>query len=350
MNRPRVLATLTTSAVLAAALLVGTGAASGNSSNWGSNGSATCSAVETPAETMLGPLNAANGQFCTQAVSGWIGISFDGTSYYMQSCSAAGSSWSLDGQSLVQNGPWWYAPVPSWWGRTGNNIGWQGSSNGFTAEAYGNEAGTDQPGYWAQGQGAPSYGQSGAGVTFWGNGSNLNGSSWQMAVGCLNNVGAQCWVQDFPPDCGGVPPNNLASVTSLFTESERRPGTIGVSPPERRAATAASARPTRPAESRNLRSFSRDKSRALVVSNLNPSVGRARTAVLTCPTGYVRTGRVNHEYVMWTPGGRAPRWRDHSRVITSKSRIGASAARVTVSLTRAVHPTQVQVQLSCVRA
>jgi hypothetical protein len=336
-------------AVVAMSLLVGAGIASGNSSNWGSNGSATCSAVEAPAQSALGSTNSANGQFCTQAVSGWVGIGFDGTSYYMQSCSAAGSSWSLDGQSLAADGPWWYAPVPSWFGRTGNNIGWQGSSNGFSAEMYGNEAGSDQAGTWAPGQESPTYGQSGAGVTFWGNGTNFDGSSWQMAVGCLNNVGAQCWQNDFPPDCGGIPSNNLAAVTSLFSESERRTSAAGTSPRDLRIAHARVRRAMRPAESRNIRNFSRDRSRALVVSNLNPSVGHARTASLTCPAGYTRTGQVNHEYVMWTPSGKAPAWRDHSRVVTRAARIGTRGARVTVSLMKAVHPTQVQVQLSCVR-
>ena len=171
MTRIRNRVALATVLLAVGVLTVGASSASANSSNWGDNGSGTCSTVNSD----LGQSGAELGTYCMQSVTGWISINGGASQQQAVSCanndSSSGLSYSTDGQAYANDGPWYetYSDVVGW--QTGD-----GGDAGLSDEAYfgGHQTGSNTTG---------TYGYSGAGVTNWGG----NGG-WQAAIACVNSA------------------------------------------------------------------------------------------------------------------------------------------------------------------
>jgi len=271
-----------------AALAVGASNASANSSNWGDNGSGTCSTVNSD----LGQSGAELGTYCMQSVTGWITINGGATQQQAISCanndSSSGLSYSTDGQAYANDGPWYEA--------YGNVVGWQTDGDAdFSPESY---SGATQTGSNATG----TYGYGGAGVTNWGG----NGG-WQAAIACVNSAS------------GGYP----------YKLSVR----------------AASTAPVR-VRDRTIDSVDKKKGRAFLAREYALKKNVTRTDTRTCPAGLVRRGNLAYT-VQEFPANNKFSWKNRSLVDVKLTTRGKNAGSVTMTLTRAKNPTVVQFQLRC---
>ena len=303
------------------ALAIGASSASANSQQWGDNGSTTC----TYAEGMWYPGTQANaelGTYCMQSVTGWIQINGLTTQNQQISCanndSSSGLSYSLDGQSYVDAGPW-YALAYSGSGDPDaggpyNNIGWQTGNGGnasLTGEAW---SGGVTTGSTATG----TYGAGGASVTNW-----SDDGYWQTAIACVNAAGAT--------QSGQSPYERTA-------HSMERPST--------HVANASAPR----ARDRKIDIVETATGKASLAREYALKKNVTRTDTRTCPAGMVRKGKLAYTVQEFPANRKSPKWKDRSLVNVTMTPKGKNAGRVEMTLTRAKNPTVVQFQMRCVKA
>ena len=302
------------------ALAMGATSASANSQQWGDNGSATCAYAEAywnPSKESA-PL----GMYCMQSVTGWIQISGLTSQQQQISCSnndsSSGLSYSLDGQSYTNAGPW-YALAYSGSGDPDaggpyNNIGWQ-TGNGGNASLSG-EAWTGGISTGSTATGA--YGAGGAGVTNW-----SEGGYWQTAIACVNAAGA------------------TASGQSPFERIARSL--------ERSSTQVAHASAPR-ARDRKIDIVETAKGRASLAREYALKKNVTRTDTRTCPAGMVRKGKLAYTVQEFPANRKAPKWKNRSLVDVQMTPKGTNAGMVSMTLTRATNPTVVQFQMRCAKA
>ena len=241
-----------------------------------------------------------------QSVTGWISINGGASQQQAVSCanndSAAGLAYSVDGQSYVDNGPWYtLASV------TSAQEGCPQGATDYEAVAWqtgdGGDADLSSEGYnYVETIGSNPdavYGSGGAGVTNWGG----NGG-WQAAVGCLNALPKR----------------------SFFYR-----GTKGSAPRAR---------------DRTIDSVDKKKGRAFLAREYALKKNVTRTDTRTCPAGLVRRGNLAYT-VQEFPANNKFSWKNRSLVDVKMTTKGKNAGSVTMTLTRAKNPTVVQFQLRC---
>ena len=293
MTRIRNRAALAAVLLAVAALAVGASSASANSSNWGDNGSGTCNEMQSswvPSQS-----GAELGTNCMQSVTGWIQINGDATQDQAISCSnndsSSGLSYSTDGQSYVNDGPWYATGT---YGAALNFVGWQ------TGTVDGKDGASLDGGLWAggltDGSNSPaSYGSGGATVTNFG-----TDGGWQAAIACLNGAGQ-----------------------SAASRSDR----------ER-------------VRDRTIDSVNKAKGKAFLAREYAVKKNVTRTDTRSCPAGMVRKGKLSYT-VQEFPANNKFSWKNRSLVDVKMTTKGKNAGSVTMTLTRAKNPTVVQFQLRC---
>jgi hypothetical protein len=296
MTRIRNRAALIALPLTLGALAVGASSASANSSNWGDNGSGTCSSVDSE----LGYSGAELGVYCMQSVTGWISINGGASQQQAISCAnnapggSPGLSYSTDGQAYANDGPWYEAPGSS--GAVSLAVGWQTDG----------DADLDSEVYWGEivvGSNATgTYGYGGAGVTNWG-----GSGGWQAAIACVNS----------------------ASGYTASTASGR----------------AASAAPVR-VRDKTIDSVDKKKGRAFLAREYALKKNVTRTDTRTCPAGLVRRGNLAYT-VQEFPADNKFSWKNRSLVDVKMTNKGKNAGSVKMTLKRAKNPTVVQFQLRC---
>jgi hypothetical protein len=281
-----------------AALAVGAGSASANSSQWGDNGSGACNAWQSGQDPSLAGTEL--GTHCMQSVTGWISINGGASQQQAISCanndSASGLAYSVDGQSYVDAGPWYELAD---WDENSAPIAWQ-TGNGGDADL------SSESWFGSVTQGSNSsavYGSGGAGVTNWGG----NGG-WQAAIACTNGVDGKRLFQG------------------------------------RAWATAASGR----VRDRTIDSVNRAKGKAFLAREYVVKKNVTRTDTRTCPAGMVRKGKLSYT-VQEFPANNKFSWKNRSLVDVKLTAKGKNAGSVKITLTRAKNPTVVQFQLRCVK-
>ena len=313
-----------TSAALAAiplalgALAIGAGSASANSSYWGDNGSDTC----TYAQSRWG-LSGELGTYCMQSVTGWIQINGGASQNQAISCAnnapggSPGLSWSLDGQSYNNAGPW-----PAL-GIDGTNplsftyatfVGWQTGDGGDASLSAETWYGGVTPGNASTG----SYGSAGASVSNFGGGGN-----WQAAIACVNAAGASA---------SGNGSNERTS------RSSERPST-----------QVANAAPVR-IRDKTIDTVDVKNGKAFRAREYALKKNVTRTDTRICPAGMVRKGKLAYTIQEFPANGKSPRWKDRALVDVQMTPKGRNAGVVSMTLTRAKNPTVVQFQMRCGKA
>ena len=327
MTKIRTRAALAAIPLAVGALAIGAGSASANSSNWGDNGSGTCSTVQsswTPSQA-----GAELGIYCMQSVTGWISIGGGASQQQAISCSnnapggSPGLSWSLDGQAYVNDGPW-YALTNGYGVNLGsdgtngnNNVGWQTGDGGdadLTMEEY---FYTTQNGSNSTG----TYGSGGAGVTnFGGNG------NWQAAIACFN--------------AAGVTASGQSSNERTAQSMER------IAFPSTQAEDAAPVR----IRDKKIDSVDKKSGKAFLAREYALKKNVTRTDTRTCPAGMVRKGKLAYTVQEFPANHKAPKWKDRSLVNVTMTPKGKNGGMVSMTLTRAKNPTVVQFQMRCAKA
>ena len=287
-----------------AALAVGASSASANSYNWGDNGAGACNWWQGYQQPSLAGTEI--GTYCMQSVTGWIQINEAASQQQAVSCanndSASGLAYSVDGQSYVDNGPWYVLASV-----TSAEEGYPQGATDYEAVAWqtgdGGDADlTSNSFYGSQTNGSNPdavYGAGGAGVTNWGG----NGG-WQAAVACIN----------------------AAPRKSFFHR-----GTQGSAPRAR---------------DRTIDSVNRSKGRAFLAREYAVKKNVTRTDTRTCPAGMVRKGKLSYT-VQEFPANNKFSWKNRSLVDVKLTTKGKNAGSVTMTLKRAKNPTVVQFQLRC---
>lgn len=314
-------------------LAVGVGSANQpQSSNWGDNGSETCTLAEGSWSPSQG--SAQLGTYCMMAVTGWIQIYPQQTQVQAISCASnapgasPGLSWSVYNNTIDDtqaNGMPWYqlanGPVKASPGSpadtTANVTGWQTATKPALATLpYPNPI---TFGSVATG----TYGSGGIKVQ----NPYMSGGpvAWQGAIACVNSAGA--------------------ALQGAY-QSER--------PPRAAAAPRGERQVTLPLRAPRIAD--------LVIDAVDSSRGRAflakqyalrknvtRTATRTCPAGMVRTGRLAYTVQQFPADRRAPKPKDFSVVDVQLAPKGRNAGVVSMTLTKAKNPTVVQFQMHCAR-
>ncbi|MBU6337579.1 MAG: hypothetical protein KGR19_07140 [Acidobacteria bacterium] len=300
-----------------AALAIGAGSASANSSYWGDNGSDTCTYAES-----FWKVSGELGTYCMQSVTGWISIGGGATQNQAISCSnnapggSPGLSWSLDGQSYDNAGPW---PAV---GIIGTNpltfgpatvAGWQTGDGGdasLSAETWYGGVNIGNPA-------TDSYGSAGASVTNFGGGGN-----WQAALACVNTAGAS------------------ADDENAYTSQSRRTE-LGTRPMAQLAGSTVRIR------DKKIDAIDRVRGRAFLAREYALNKNVTRTDTRTCPAGMVRRGSLAYTVQEFPADHKAPKWKDRSLVRVKLTNRGKNAGSVKMTLTRAKNPTVVQFQMRC---
>jgi len=293
MTRIRNRAVLFAVVLAVAALAVGAGSASANSSNWGDNGSATCNLIESdwsPSQS-----GAELGTYCMESVTGWISIGMDASQNQAVSCSnndsASGLAYSVDGQAYDNAGPWYAVGGPN--GGGDQSVGWQSGDGG---DAFLNAD------HWYGGitvgsNSSAQYGSGGASV------SNTGGNGgWQAAIACVNGAGA--------------------------------------------SAMSKAARVRARVRDRTIDSVDKAKGKAFLAREYAVKKNVTRTDTRTCPAGMVRKGKLSYT-VQEFPANNKFSWKNRSLVDVKMTAKGKNAGSVTMTLKRAKNPTVVQFQLRC---
>ena len=311
MTRIRNRAALTAIPLAVAAIMVGAGSASANSSQWGDNGSGTCNAYQS----LLNPSQAGTelGTYCMQSVTGWISIAGGASQQQAISCSnnapggSPGLSWSLDGQPYVDNAQWYQVALRN----TSTNdagqeqypeIGWQTGNGGdadLSSESWfgGATGGSNADGV---------YGSNGAGVTnFGGNG------NWQAALACINEAGSQ-----------------------LVQSSRVSKGSPAIAAPVR-------------IRDKTIDAVDKKKGKAFLAREFELKRNVTRTDTRRCPAGMVRKGKLTYTVQEFPADHKSPKWKDRSLVDVKMTPKGSNAGSVKMTLKRAKNPTVVQFQLRC---
>ncbi|MEX1219173.1 MAG: hypothetical protein WEB05_02165 [Solirubrobacterales bacterium] len=302
-----------------AALTVGAKSAPANSYNWGDNGSGACSAWSS---NELGTAGAELGTYCMQSVTGWISIGEAASQQQAVSCAnnapggSPGLSWSTDGQSYVNAGPWYELAYSFGPNGVGAFPAWQ-TGNGGDADL-GSEAwyGSSSDGSNSSGD----YGSGGAGVTNWG-----GSGGWQAAIACMNQAGTT-QVCDNTPVLGN--PACPAGTSSFFG---RGAGVKAASVPIR---------------DKTIDWINKAKDKAFLAREYALRKNVTRTATRTCPAGMLRKGKPTHT-VQEFPANNKYSWKNRSLVDVKMTVRGKKAASIRMKLTRAKNPTVVQFQLRC---
>jgi len=325
MMKMRTHAALAAIPLAVGALAIGAGSASANSSNWGDNGSGTCSTVQsswTPSQA-----GAELGIYCMQSVTGWISIGGGASQQQAISCSnndtSSGLSWSVYNNTYVNDGPWYSLGYNS--PNTGtdlawNNVGWSTGDGGdaaLSSEAY---FGTISPGNGptsTNGSGG-TYGVGGAGVSnFGGNG------NWQAAIACVNNAGSLKGVNERPSHA-------MERIAFPSTQSE-------------------DAAPVR-IRDKTIDGVDTKSGKAFLAREYALKKNVTRTDTRTCPAGMVRRGKLAYTVQEFPANHKAPKWKDRSLVNVTMTPKGKNAGMVSMTLTRAKNPTVVQFQMRCAKA
>ena len=297
MTRIRNRAALIALPLALGALAFGAASASANSSDWGDNGSETCTDVEgswNPSQS-----GAEIGTYCMQSVTGWIQINEAATQDQAISCSnndsSSGLSYSTDGQAYDNAGPWYSV------GTTGSSNPLNGSVNTYNGWQTGDGGDADlSEEVWYGGvtvgsNSTQTYGSGGSSV------SNFGGSGyWQTALACVNGAGV--------------------SAGSSAARVRVRDRTIDTANKAKRTAFLA---------------------REYVVKK-----NVTRTDKRTCPVGMVRTGKLSYT-VQEFPANNKFSWKNRSLVDVKMTAKGKNAGSVKMTLKRAKNPTVVQIQLRC---
>ena len=311
MTRIRNRAALIAVPLAMGALSIGATSASANSSQWGDNGSGTCSAWQA----ILDPSQDGTelGTYCMQSVTGWISIGGGASQQQAISCSnnapggSPGLSWSLDGQGYVNNPQWYEVALQNTSTDDAGSakypfVGWQTGDGGDASLSSDSWLGLGSAGNASTG----SYGSWGAGVTNWGGNGN-----WQAALACINFGGSQ-----------------LAQTSSV------RPGGEAGGAPVRIA-------------DKKIDTVDKVRGRAFLAREYALRKNVTRTDTRTCPAGMVRRGALAYTVQEFPADHRAPKWKDRSLVRVKMTNRGRNAGSVKMTLTRARNPTVVQFQMRC---
>ena len=323
MTKVRTRAALAAIPLAIGALAIGATSASANSSSqvpWGDNGSGTCS---YPESTFWHVGGAQLGQYCMQSVTGWIQINGGASQNQAISCAnnapggSPGLSWSLDGQSYDNAGPWpalaidgtnplsyTYATFVAW--QTGSGSASLSGETWYDGVTPGNAS-------------TGSYGSAGASVTNWGGSGN-----WQAAIGCVNTAG-------------------VSVSGSGYAEGERKPHS-----PARPSVQVADAAPVR-VRDKTIDTVDGKNGKAFRAREYALKKNVTRTDTRTCPAGMVRKGKLAYTVQEFPANGKAPKWKDRALVDVQLTPKGRNAGSVEMTLTRAKNPTVVQFQMRCAR-
>ncbi|MCX6408832.1 MAG: hypothetical protein NT143_00075 [Actinobacteria bacterium] len=306
------------------ALAIGAGSASANSTNWGNNGSATCTSTEGTWST---PQNGSVlGTYCMQSVTGFISIGAAASQQQAISCSnndtASGLSWSVYNNTYVNDGPWYsLAWNDAGMGNQGTwqNVGWEvnGSGPNLTSESY---FGTISSGSIPNG----TYGVGGVGVT------NFGGSgTWQAAIACMNAAGYTA-----------SDPDGNSSNERTAQSMER------IAFPSTQSEDAAPVR----IRDKTIDGVDKKSGKAFLAREYALKKNVTRTDTRTCPAGMVRKGKLAYTVQEFPANHKAPKWKNRSLVDITMTPKGKNAGMVSMTLTRATNPTVVQFQLRCAKA
>lgn len=292
-------------------LAIGAASASANSTQWGDNGSGTCSAWQS----ILNPSQAGTelGTYCMQSVTGWISIGGGASQQQAISCSnnapggSPGLSWSLDGQGYANNPQWYEVALQNTSTDDAGSakypfVGWQTGDGGDASLSSDSWLGLGSAGNASTG----SYGSWGAGVTNWGGNGN-----WQAALACINLGGGQ-----------------LSQAASV------RPG------------SGASGAPVRIAD-KKIDTIDKAKGRAFLAREYALKKNVTRTDTRSCPAGMVRRGALAYTVQEFPADNKAPKWKNRSLVDVRMTAKGTNAGSVRMTLKRAKNPTVVQFQMRC---
>ncbi len=316
-------------------LAVGVGSATQTqSSNWGDNGSQTCTLAEgswSPSQS-----SAQLGTYCMMAVTGWIEIYPTDVQVQAISCASnapggsPGLSWSVYNNTIDNtqaNGMPWYqlanGPVKASPGSpadtTANVTGWQTAANvNLRTFPYPNPI---TFGSAATG----TYGTGGMKVQ---NPSSVTGPGvmWQGAIACVNSAGALlqgAYQSDRAPRAAALPRGRAAQVMVPLMAPRIRDTTIDA--------------------------VDMKSGRAFLAREYVLRKNTTRTATRICPSGMVRTGKLTHTVQEFPANRKAPKWKDRALVDVQMTPKGRNAGMVKMTLTRAKNPVKVQFQMSCAR-
>ena len=325
MTKVRTRAALAAIPLALGALAIGASSASANQSSqppWDDNGSGTCAYVEGR-WGVSGEL----GQYCMQSVTGWIQINGGASQNQAISCAnnapggSPGLSWSLDGQSYVNDPEWYdvaidgenpvsyaYATFVAW--QTGSGSASLSGETWYGGVTTGNTT-------------TGSYGSAGASVTNWGGSGN-----WQAALACVNSAG-------------------VTASGAGYAESER--GSRALARTAFPATHAEHAAPVR-IRDKTIDTVDGRNGKAFRAREYALKKNVTRTDTRTCPAGMVRKGKLAYTVQEFPANGTSPRWKDRSLVDVQLTPKGTNAGTVEMTLTRASNPTVVQVQMRCGKA
>ena len=284
-----------------AALAVGAGSASANSSMWGDNGSYHCTSIEEMWTPSLSGVEL--GTYCMPSVTGWIQINEAATQRQAISCSnndsSSGLSYSTDGQAYDNAGPWYSVASEGYNTSTlepATFVGWQTGDGGDADLSMGIWYG----GVTIGSNSSAQYGSAGATVT------NFGGSGhWQTALTCLNGAG---------------------------TSASERAARVRVR-----------------VRDRTIDSANKKKGTAFLAREYVVKKNVTRTDTRSCPAGMVRKGKLSYTVQEFPADNKSPKWKDRSLVDVKLTTKGKNAGSVKITLTRAKNPTVVQFQLRCVK-
>ena len=314
-------------------LAVGAGSASNKSSNWGDNGSQTCTSAEgswSPSQA-----NAQLGTYCMMAVTGWIKIYPNQTQQQAMTCASnapggsPGLSWSVYNNTIDDtqaNGMPWYqlanGPVKPSPGSpsdtTANVTGWQtASSLSLKTLPYRNPItfGSTATGTYGSG-----------GITVQNMAQIGQALAWQGAIACVNSAGA--------------------ALQGAY-QSERAPRP-SAAPRRVESQSVAAPRPARIADM-TIDAVDTTLGRAFLAKEYALKKKVTRTATRTCPAGMVRTGKLTYTVQQFPADRRAPKQKDLSVVDVTLTPKGRNAGTASMTLIRAKDPTVVQFQMRCAR-
>jgi len=327
MTKIRTRAALAAIPLALGALAIGASTASANASSqppWDDNGSGTCAYAQSRwGASASGEL----GTYCMQSVTGWIQINGGASQNQAISCSnnapggSPGLSWSLDGQSYVNDPEWYdvaidgtnpvsyaYATFAGW--QTGSGSASLSGETWYGGVTTGNTT-------------TGSYGSAGASVTNWGGSGN-----WQAALACVNAAG-------------------VTASGAGYAESERTSRAM-----TRMAFPSTHAEDAAPVRTRDKKIDTVDKvhGKAFLAREYALKTNVTRTDTRICPAGMVRKGKLAYTIQEFPANRKSPRWKDRALVDVKMTPKGRNAGMVEMTLTRAKHPTVVQFQMRCAKA
>ena len=306
-------------------LAIGASSASANASSqppWDDNGSGTCAYAQSRWGAS-GEL----GTFCMQSVTGWIQINGGASQNQAISCAnnapggSPGLSWSLDGQSYVNDPEWYdvaidgtnpvsyaYATFAGW--QTGSGSASLSGETWYGGVTTGNTT-------------TGSYGSAGASVTNWGGNGN-----WQAALACVNSAG-------------------VTASGAGYAESERTSRAMTrMAFPSTHAEAAAPVR----VRDKKIDTVDTVHGKAFLAREYALKTNVTRTDTRTCPAGMVRKGKLAYTVQEFPANHTAPKWKDRALVDVTMTPKGRNGGIVEMTLTRAKNPTVVQFQMRCGKA